>query len=781
MLGVVTLKDLNFWKGALMDTNGYFYSRKKTEYNEELRNCIEQACQCCLTDIDKPDSEKIGKPILLLGKIQSGKTRAYTGLIALAFDNGFDMVFILSKNSKALIAQTVSRMRKEFREFIDNCELEVSDIMKCSETITPYELIEKKNIIVSKKETKNMDKLIGFIKNNSIKEGKYLVIDDEADAAGIGYSNAEEGEEEGEAKYTLRAVASRVNGVRGSLNGCVFVQVTATPYALYLQPDEFDEGSGVFPIKPSSTILVPSGKDYIGGDYYFIKSKKESHLASELFERVDLEEHALISDQKNKGKKSKIEDKRHIKDEEILSDNFPLKMFKKGIINFFIGAIVLKHNRVGDCEISRCPYCGNEINLERRKTHFAHVIHTATRKNSHSRLEELARIFLDKIKEKTDADGNDVQIEKLLRDSYDDIESSILKSDYKMPPYKEVRNQFFDDLKQGRYRVDAVNSDSAVEGLLNEETGELNLKVPYSIFVGGQALDRGVTIPNMIGFYYGRNPERMQQDTVLQHSRMFGYRKKLLPVTRFYTTGRIYSNMEKMTEADIALRRDIESGAQSRGVNFVMQKSQDKKYGAGGIVLCSRNKILASNVQHLEPYKRILPVGFSPVCKSQFEKIDRRIEKILSAHTTSKEGVYLMKKSEVIEDLLPLIYQTFTEDEEYGRFVSLEEMVMYLTYFSHCPSESEFVHIVAFRNRNNAKFRKDGRLHDSPFTSQGNEDITIKQLATDFPCIALYKERGEADGWDGRPFWWPVVIAPKNVPQTVYALKTAIKRVSASR
>lgn len=77
---------------------------------------------------------------MLLGKIQSGKTRVYTGVIALAFDNGFDMVFILSKNSKSLINQIVSRMKKEFKEFISSYEVVVSDIMKSNTRISGYQL-----------------------------------------------------------------------------------------------------------------------------------------------------------------------------------------------------------------------------------------------------------------------------------------------------------------------------------------------------------------------------------------------------------------------------------------------------------------------------------------------------------------------------------------------------------------------------------------------------------------------------------------------------------------
>lgn len=214
-----------------METNGRFYTLKKNEetgYDEKLRNCIETTCQYCIENANKNSEEKINKPIMMLGKIQSGKTRAYTGLIALAFDNGFDMVFILSKNSKALINQTVSRMKKEFKKFIYNHEVVVSDIMKSNTRISGYQL-EQKNIIIAKKEKNNINRLIDFINEYSISEKKKcLIIDDEADTTGIGYSKRK-----GEDEYTLRMVSSKVNEMRGTLDGCVFVEVTATPYALY--------------------------------------------------------------------------------------------------------------------------------------------------------------------------------------------------------------------------------------------------------------------------------------------------------------------------------------------------------------------------------------------------------------------------------------------------------------------------------------------------------------------------------------------------------------------
>ena len=248
-------------------TYGRFFQYKMAaeKYEDDLVVCIQKTCAYCIENTFSPAEEKIRHPIVMLGKIQSGKTRAYTGLIALAFDNSFDFVFILTKNSKALVKQTESRMKREFNNFVATHEIFIRDIMKANSRISGYQL-EKKNIIIAKKQKDNLGKVIQFIEEYSVaKNKKCLIIDDEADTTGIGYGKVKDTDE-----FNLRTVASRVNDLRGTLDGCVFIQVTATPYALYLQP-EFTEKAEPLPIKPKKTILVPYGEGYVGGDYYFLQ------------------------------------------------------------------------------------------------------------------------------------------------------------------------------------------------------------------------------------------------------------------------------------------------------------------------------------------------------------------------------------------------------------------------------------------------------------------------------------------------------------------------------
>ena len=321
----------------------------------------------------------------------------------------------------------------------------------------------------------------------------------------------------------------------------------------------------------------------------------------------------------------------------------------------------------------------------------------------------------------------------------------------------------------------SVHDSQKLDDLLDEESGELNLRTPFSIFVGGQVLDRGVTIPNMIGFYYGRSPISMQQDTVLQHSRMFGYRDvELLAVTRFYTTERIHSDMEKITEIDMALREDIEKGTLGNGVYFITNKQPENKGDdRNRIVPCSPDKIRISDVILLKPHKRLLPVEFTPISKANSLRIDNELSKKIPKLNSESKMITVEVTLREAEELIELIYSGIGEDEGATRFVSKDEFITTLRYLI---GENNELSIVVKKNKNNAKYRKTGRLEDAPET--GDRELKIAQdLAIDAPVLLLLQETGENNGWQNRPFWWSILVAPKNISKTIYASKLPTERI----
>lgn len=231
----------------------------------------------------------VDRPGMLLGKIQSGKTRTFLGVMSLAYDNGYDIVIVLTKGTKALTQQTLERLKSEFKDLNDQDYMQIYDIMVMP-TLTRYER-NQKLVFVVKKETKNMDRLhqAFFEIYPDLVNKKILIIDDEADFASIGFSKKKDEEPE------IKKIAGKINEFRKLVKDCSFLQVTATPYSLYLQPEDIVVDSEVFkPIKPVFTELVPIHDKYIGGEYYFKESEEEGTIAYHLFEKVPQEELSVL-------------------------------------------------------------------------------------------------------------------------------------------------------------------------------------------------------------------------------------------------------------------------------------------------------------------------------------------------------------------------------------------------------------------------------------------------------------------------------------------------------
>ena len=169
-----------------INLEGSFYPKYKSAnlaFGKDTFRCAEETVTELLTTATTSDH-----PGMLLGKVQSGKTRTFISILALAFDNTFDIAIVLSKNSKALIKQTTNRLKGEFREFTYDGELRIYDIMEAPKTFGPFEL-DRKIIFTVKKQTDNLSRIIKLFQDSPAMRGKRtLIIDDEADNASLGYS-----------------------------------------------------------------------------------------------------------------------------------------------------------------------------------------------------------------------------------------------------------------------------------------------------------------------------------------------------------------------------------------------------------------------------------------------------------------------------------------------------------------------------------------------------------------------------------------------------------------
>jgi hypothetical protein len=171
--------------------------------------------------------------------------------------------------------------------------------------------------------------------------------------------------------------------------------------------------------------------------------------------------------------------------------------------------------------ISVCVRRWQQKDADERLKKYALIIHNDTRKQAHAWQIEVVEKLLDIFAKASKA--KDPALLKQFQDSYLDVSRSVFADHGRVPSSDLTFEMMCDALESEEVVLIPVNSDTDVAALLDDKA-ELRLRTAFNVFVGGNILDRGITIPNMIGFYYGRNPRRMQADTVLQHSRMYGAR-----------------------------------------------------------------------------------------------------------------------------------------------------------------------------------------------------------------------------------------------------------------
>lgn len=715
---------------------GIFETMSKKEGSRYKWPPLRKAIEETVTKLLENDTSA-QRPGMLLGKVQSGKTGAFIGITALAFDEGYDIAVILTKGTKALAAQTFQRLDAEFEEFIERDVMRVYDIMNTPGELTPY-IRKQKLIFVVKKETHNIERLFDlFEKHDDLKEKNLLIIDDEADYASIGFKRDKSQIDQ----IAINTLAAKVDKIRGFGTKTDFLQVTATPYSLYLQPETINVNQEFFkPYKPIFTVVVPLYKNYIGSAYYFEDSED---LASPAFYlHIDVPEKELDV----LGKK----DERYISN--ILSTP-NLEFFRNALINFIVAGSI---RRLQESPLLYKCSC---------------IIHTETARSKHGWQESLVQKFIESLSEESRKDSH--LYKNLIEESYKQFSYSVGLSS--MPSLENVFTSVKESLIDGYIGVYKINSEADVSSMLDKK-GQLRLDNPLNIFIGGQILDRGITVENLISFFYGRNPRKFQQDTVLQHSRMYGNRSDAdIKVTRFYTSNRIYDAMKRMHELDTELRDAFLAGKFEEKSPVFLAKDQK-----GEIKQCSPHKIMISNIETIKPYKRLLPRGMQTVSQTKMKAIDEKIEDLLTSYNY-EEGQPFLISLEDITCVFRLINESYEFEAKHNNtsykwdVSSNVAILRYLSIGHDDDIKDGKVHCVVKGNRETSRYKENKSFSDAPDDGQTDRP-QAKEIAQDLPCVQLFHQKGEEKkGWRDVSFWWPVLVCPKNARPSVFSSETILE------
>jgi hypothetical protein len=711
-----------------MTTNFYARLRDTRKDDDALAACVER-----VVNQVQQTSTSGDRPGMLLGKIQSGKTRAFVGVIARAFDRGFDIAVVLTKGTKTLSAQTVARLASDFREFIDEDEFLVFDIMQPPGKLTKSEQ-RRKLVIVAKKEKNNLRRVMDFFAAEypELKGKNVLLVDDEADLASIRFVRRRNSTD-----IEQGTIADQIDELRRLVAKIAFLQVTATPYSLYLQPEDYTEDNYIFkPKKPAFTELLPIHAGYVGGDDYFIPHDDQD-ARSYLFVPVTNEEQDAL----------RRPDQRRIKENRVL-DSPNTSGLVRAVVTFVLAVCIRRWQQEDAGE---------------RKRKYAMVIHNDTQRQAHAWQNQVIDWVFRSIADAATNSPN--KLAPLFDAAYVDLEKSLKADKGRLPDRQDALSSLLEALQGDDVVRETVNTDNDVMALLDDKA-ELRLRTAFNIFIGGNILDRGITIPNLIAFYYGRNPRTMQADTVLQHSRMYGNRdRRDLAVTRFYTSQDVFNRLYTINSFENALREAFENGTHERGVVFIRSDAGRR------VRPCAPNKVLLSNVVTVKPNGLYLPTGFVTKSGTEMTNAQRALQKLIP-HEALDKSVFVEIQRDVALNIITEIEKTLEFPANDFEWDALRGLIDY--YSDVRDGGDGKVLLLAETGRRIDRERSGDKSGLSILGGGGVLRAMVTDQARSKPALVLLQQEGTKDlGWSGHKFWWPILAAPGTVEPCVFATKVA--------
>ncbi|AVF03762.1 MULTISPECIES: Z1 domain-containing protein [Devosia] len=216
---------------------------------------------------DMPDGRETG---LVVGYVQSGKTLSFTTVIGLARDNRFPLVIVVAGTKSSLLQQSTLRLERDLDTFAaggawrkltnprtDNAQTIRTTIGDWRETDLDED--ERATLLITVlKQKDHLEHLTKLLRDEDLSGIQALVIDDEADQAGLN-TKVRKGQES--------TTYSWLRALRDALPHHTYLQYTATPQAPLLI-------NIMSVLSPSFVHVLEPGDGYVGGKVFFAAGSK---------------------------------------------------------------------------------------------------------------------------------------------------------------------------------------------------------------------------------------------------------------------------------------------------------------------------------------------------------------------------------------------------------------------------------------------------------------------------------------------------------------------------
>ena len=453
----------------------------------------------CTPPDSTPDSKRTG---LVVGYVQSGKTLSFTALAALACDNGFPLIIILSGTKRNLYSQTVKRLRTDldlsgpasrwvlFEAETSNPQLAQHLQPVLSQWDRPEQpgFPRRTAVITVLKNRARVDGLIKALEGMELSGRPCLIIDDEADQHGLNTQVAQ---------GQMSAVYNSLLTLRATIPHHTYLQYTATPQALLLLR-VMDRMS------PHFGCVLAAGTGYTGGEAFF-GSDGPSCIRS-------IPEHEL----------SDIGDDH---------EDIPPQSLLKALALFYLGVAAQAYHRG---------------RMETTEDYRSMLVHPSMQTIEHWRyrkwIEGIKLSWVEMLRLGED-DHDRLELVEHFADAYEDLYSTVSRSHATDIYHENIPD--FETLIP--YLPDSIDTTRIweVNSRILEAWKQDNWVDAHShILVGGENLGRGFTVEGLTVTYMPRGRGGGVADTIQQRGRFFGYKKNYLGLCRVFLPRDVRSDYE---------------------------------------------------------------------------------------------------------------------------------------------------------------------------------------------------------------------------------------------
>lgn len=427
---------------------------------------------------------------LAVGYVQSGKTMSFTGVTALAKDNGYRVIIYLAGTKNNLLDQTQKRLRKDligsngansdyYKIHTNPTLADLDDIIGNLESvdnpIVLLPILKHYDHILKVRQIVTNSEFLEIMKNETV-----IIIDDEADQASLNsYGRHNSKYEDDSRSRTYDAILK----LRADLPGNTYIQYTATPQAnILISMQDL--------LSPKSHTLLTPGAGYVGGRLFFGKGENGELYNGTLINKIP---HGEVF---------------HKKDNPLTA--MPNSLRDALILHTLAVAIVVKYLKV------------DGVN------YLSMMVHPDNTKEWNKKFKEWIDNELStwrRIMGKPDDNYDKVHLLKLFEAL---LPEALRYYDINEQPTFDVIKPLIAEVLKSK-KVYLVNTDAEAQTEIQWDDYKMH------ILVGAEMLNRGFTIEKLATTYMPRYTKgATNADTIQQRCRFFGYKMDYIKSCRVF-------------------------------------------------------------------------------------------------------------------------------------------------------------------------------------------------------------------------------------------------------